>query len=85
MSSALRHLVTGMLLPVGSSRVHRWVDAEGLLALAHATLSAPELDAALRALATPVIARIVDDRVALDLRTVMPEQDARLVELLSGV
>ncbi|MFN8059612.1 MAG: L-seryl-tRNA(Sec) selenium transferase [Vicinamibacterales bacterium] len=56
-----------------------------LLALAHATLSAPELDAALRALATPVIARIVDDRVALDLRTVMPEQDARLVELLSGV
>ena len=45
-----------------------------LLAIERDGLTAAALEARLRALATPVVARIVDDRVVLDLRTV-PERD----------
>src|SRR5262249_21509562 len=41
-----------------------------LIALQHKDLSASELDAKLRTVSPPVIARILDDRVVLDLRTV---------------
>jgi len=53
-----------------------------LLTLERDGLTAAGLEARLRALATPVIARIVDDRVALDLRTVPEELDAELETLL---
>jgi L-seryl-tRNA(Ser) seleniumtransferase len=46
-------------------------------------LPAEKLDAALRALDPPVIARIEDDRVVLDLRTVEPTLDASLADLVS--
>ena len=47
-----------------------------LLALTHhRRLSADGLEAALRALDPPVIARIEHDRVVLDLRTVFEEED----------
>jgi len=45
--------------------------------------SAARLEARLRGLDPPVIGRIERDRVLLDLRTVLPEQDARLQELLA--
>ena len=45
--------------------------------------SARSIAAALRAWDPPVIGRIEHDRVRLDLRTLMPEQDAVLVEALS--
>jgi L-seryl-tRNA(Ser) seleniumtransferase len=32
----------------------------------------------------PVIARIIDDRVVLDLRSVLPEQDAQLAAAVEG-
>ncbi len=54
-----------------------------LIALSHADLSADELNARLRADTPPVIARVEEGRVLLDLRTVFPEQDALLVEMLS--
>jgi L-seryl-tRNA(Ser) seleniumtransferase len=41
-----------------------------LLALAHATLTANELESKLRGACPPVVTRIADDRVLLDLRTV---------------
>ena len=47
-----------------------------LIALSHPAQSASTLEAALRAGDPPVIARIENDRVVLDLRTVLPEQDA---------
>jgi L-seryl-tRNA(Ser) seleniumtransferase len=53
-----------------------------LIALTHPTLSADQLAAALRRHDPPVIARIVDDRVMLDLRTVSEEEES---ELLAGV
>jgi len=58
-----------------------------LIALSCSGLSADELSARLRAADPPVIARVEDGRVLLDLRTVFPEQDeavrATLVALLS--
>ena len=55
-----------------------------LVALAHPSLSADELDRCLRAGHPAVVARIEDDRLVLDLRTVAPEDDERLVEGLGG-
>jgi L-seryl-tRNA(Ser) seleniumtransferase len=56
-----------------------------LIALTHADLSADELSARLRANAPPIVARVEDGRVLLDLRTVLPEQDVVLVEMLSSL
>lgn len=46
---------------------------------------ADSLHAALRAGEPPVVARIADGRLLLDLRTVLPEDDARLVDALRHV
>ena len=43
------------------------------------------LEAMLRRLDPPVVARIDRDRVVLDLRTVLPEQDAQLARLFASV
>jgi L-seryl-tRNA(Ser) seleniumtransferase len=53
-----------------------------LLALAYEGVSANELSTRLRASEPPVIARVEDDRILLDLRTVFPEQDAALGDVL---
>jgi L-seryl-tRNA(Ser) seleniumtransferase len=53
-----------------------------LLQLRHNALTAMQLEARLRALDPPVIARIEDDHVVLDLRTVLPTQDVVLTTLL---
>ena len=53
-----------------------------LLALERDGMTAAALEAQLRSLTTPIIARIVDDRVALDLRTVPEETEAELETLL---
>ena len=47
--------------------------------------SAARLEARLRGLHPPVVARIEQDRVLLDLRTVLPEQDDLLAGALMGV
>ena len=56
-----------------------------LVALEHAPLSPDALDARLRALTPPIVARIEHDRVLLDLRTVFPAQDEELPDLLRSV
>ena len=53
-----------------------------LVALQHATLSPDALGARLRQGDPPLIARIENDCVVLDLRTVLPEDDQVLVERL---
>ncbi len=55
------------------------------LSLRHTSLSAGELLSALRKLEPPIIGRITDDTVLLDLRTVPPQFDADLASLLSGL
>jgi L-seryl-tRNA(Ser) seleniumtransferase len=56
-----------------------------LLALTAEGLSADEIAARLRAADQPVIARIEEGRVLLDLRTVFPEQDEALAEVLNSI
>ncbi|HKM47607.1 MAG TPA: L-seryl-tRNA(Sec) selenium transferase [Terriglobales bacterium] len=56
-----------------------------LIALTHADLSADDLSARLRASTLPIIARVEEGRVLIDLRTVFPEQDNVLVKTLSSL
>jgi L-seryl-tRNA(Ser) seleniumtransferase len=56
-----------------------------LLALTHATLSAAALDERLRRHEPPVVARILLDRVVLDLRTVADAEEAELLDTLASV
>jgi L-seryl-tRNA(Ser) seleniumtransferase len=56
-----------------------------LIALTHVDLSADELSARLRASTPPVIARVEEGRILLDLRTVFPEQDANLATALASL
>ena len=56
-----------------------------LVAVAVEGLSADETVARLRRADVPVIARVQDDRVVLDLRTVFPEQDELVASVLRFV
>jgi L-seryl-tRNA(Ser) seleniumtransferase len=53
-----------------------------LLAVTGEGMSADELAARLRAADPPVIARVEEGRVLLDLRTVFPEQDQSVIAAL---
>jgi L-seryl-tRNA(Ser) seleniumtransferase len=52
------------------------------VAITHPERSSDDLQKALRLGSTPVIGRIEDDRLLLDVRTVPPEQDATLAQLV---
>ena len=56
-----------------------------LIAVTGASISAAHLEAQLRRSEPPVIARIQDDRVVLDLRTVPSEQDPALLQALTAL
>jgi L-seryl-tRNA(Ser) seleniumtransferase len=56
-----------------------------LLAVTRKDLSADEISARLRASELRVIARVEDDRVLLDLRTVFPEQDEKVIAALQAL
>ncbi len=56
-----------------------------LIAVASDRLSAAEIEAGLRAHQPPVIARIEEDRLLIDLRTVKTEEEEELWAALSGV
>jgi L-seryl-tRNA(Ser) seleniumtransferase len=55
-----------------------------LIALTHADLSADDLSTHLRRCDPPIIARVEDGRVLLDLRTVFPEQDTVFARALNS-
>jgi L-seryl-tRNA(Ser) seleniumtransferase len=56
-----------------------------LLALTHRSLPPVELEARLRTVSPPIVARIEHDRVLLDLRTVFPEQDQAVIAALRSL
>jgi L-seryl-tRNA(Ser) seleniumtransferase len=56
-----------------------------LIAVTHTDLSADALSARLRASDPPIIARVDEGRVLLDLRTVFPEQDSIIATTLASV
>ena len=89
-----RALVTGLSVPVelvpGESVVGGGTTPgqslkTTLIALAHPVLSTTEVEARLRAATPPVIARVEQDRVLLDLRTVPPEQEPTLRRALEAL
>jgi L-seryl-tRNA(Ser) seleniumtransferase len=55
------------------------------ISVRHVSLTAADLLAAFRKLEPPIIGRIADDTVLLDLRTVPPDFDAELASLLSSL
>ena len=56
-----------------------------LLAVTHSSHSAQELERLLRRNSPPVIARVEEDALLLDLRTVFEDQDEELVEALEAI
>jgi L-seryl-tRNA(Ser) seleniumtransferase len=78
------HVVPGMSAIGGGSapgvELPTW-----LAAIAKDDLSPDALEERLRHLMPPIVARIEGDRVLLDLRTILPDQDALLVSLLRGL
>lgn len=56
-----------------------------LLAITREGMSADELSARLRSAEPPIIGRVEEGRVLLDLRTVFPEQDEVIVATLQGI
>lgn len=58
--------------------------ATTLISVRHPVLSADEIERKLRRSETPVIARIEDDEVRIDLRTVEAAEEDRLLEILAG-
>jgi L-seryl-tRNA(Ser) seleniumtransferase len=56
-----------------------------LLTVACEGLSADELSSRLRSADPPIITRVEDGRVLLDLRTVFPQQDEAIVKALIEV
>jgi L-seryl-tRNA(Ser) seleniumtransferase len=55
------------------------------VAVKAAGISADQILRRLRAWETPVVARVEDDRVLLDLRTVAAEQDGMIIALLESL
>jgi L-seryl-tRNA(Ser) seleniumtransferase len=56
-----------------------------LVAVAHARLSADALEARLRRSSPPVVARIMEGRVVLDLRTVEAAEESEIIEALAAL
>ncbi len=56
-----------------------------LFAIKHKTLSANQLEEKLRHSKPPVVTRILDDRVLIDLRTVLEDEEVELLEILSSI
>ena len=56
-----------------------------LIALSHSSRSAQEIESALRNSSPPIIARVSDDKVLLDLRTVFPHQEAILLTAIHNL
>lgn len=56
-----------------------------LIALSHSAFGVDALESALRNSSPPVIARIAEDKVLLDLRTVMEDEEAALLAILAAL
>jgi len=83
------HLPTGMTLTtiegasvVGGGTAPDTALPGVLIAVSHPDHGPQEIESSLRNHSTPVIARIVDDRLTIDLRTVRPDEEAVIIAAL---
>jgi L-seryl-tRNA(Ser) seleniumtransferase len=56
-----------------------------LIAITHSEVTAQEIEILLRSSAPPIIGRIAEGKVLLDLRTVFPDEDQLVVETLRSL
>ena len=70
---------------VGGGAAPHFQPPTRLLALTHPTVSAAEIERRLRHSSPPVIARIVDERVMLDLRTVAEADEDELISVVRKI
>jgi L-seryl-tRNA(Ser) seleniumtransferase len=84
-SSTLNTEVTDGESVIGGGAAPSSVLPTRLLALSCSHLTADELAARLRASDPPIIARVEQGRVLLDLRTVFPDQDPLIVAALNRI
>jgi L-seryl-tRNA(Ser) seleniumtransferase len=85
LQSRLRGEVLDGFSTVGGGSAPGSAIPTALVALTHASESASQLERRLREQSPPVIARIENGRVVLDLRTVAPEDDATLTGRLARI
>jgi L-seryl-tRNA(Ser) seleniumtransferase len=83
LSGPLRGVVVDGVSTIGGGSAPGSALPTALVALTHSTESAAHLERRLREQSPPVIARIEDDRVVLDLRTVPPEDDTMLAAIIA--
>ena len=84
-SSAVEVVVTEGAATIGGGAAPGTTVASALIDVALDGLTPSALKARLRAATPPVVGRIDNDRLLLDLRTVAPHQDATLVDVLVGL
>ncbi|UCF36395.1 MAG: L-seryl-tRNA(Sec) selenium transferase [Acidobacteriota bacterium] len=77
-------LIEGFSVPGGGSAPEEQIPT-WLISIASKGLTPNQLEQQLRRSPTPILTRIENDRVLLDLRTVFPEQDAVIVERLGVI
>lgn len=83
-ASALRFEIIAGESAIGGGSAPTTHPQTTLIAVAHEKLSADALEESLRRMLPPVIARIADGRVVLDLRTVAEDEEAALLQALGA-
>jgi L-seryl-tRNA(Ser) seleniumtransferase len=81
-TAALKFEITEGNSVIGGGSAPDVQPATTLLALKHAAISVSKLEEKLRGAKPPVITRILDDKVLIDLRTVSEAEEAELLEIL---
>jgi len=84
-SSALQLEIVAGQSVIGGGTAPSATLATALLAVTHQSMNADSLAARLRAVEPPIVARIEEGRVLLDLRNVFPEQDAAIAQALTRI
>lgn len=84
-NSALQFEITEGNSVVGGGSAPDAQPVTTLLALKHAKMSVSKLEETLRASKPPVITRILEDKVLIDLRTVSESEEADLLEILKNI
>jgi L-seryl-tRNA(Ser) seleniumtransferase len=70
---------------VGGGAAPTYQPESPLIVLSHSEMSAAELERRLRRRELPIIVRIIDDKVAIDLRTVSENEEAEVIDALDAL